>query len=157
MKRLPLLFLALAAMFTGCSKDSETVKPTDNAGLLKAKQWTITSFIVKEGNDPEENVYSSLDACFKDNVYKFQTNSKFVYEEGATRCDSGDPQTLEGNWVLTNGDKNLTYTAYNLASGEADVVSNGTIEELTADKLVVSETQTEDGVTTKLRITYAGK
>jgi Lipocalin-like domain len=44
----------------------------------------------------------------KDNTATFQTDGKFVTDEGATKCDPTDPQTSTATYTLSSDQKVIT-------------------------------------------------
>lgn len=159
MKRIPFLVLAIAASsaFVGCGSDNKSEDPTpkSNSELLMAKSWKLTAYTYKEGSAQPEDEYAQLDACAKDDLYKFKANGAFEYNENTNVC-AGEPQSFSGNWALTNSDKTLTVAAINQPTYSV-VAIQGNIDELTADKLVVSETETYGGVTAVTKYTFAAQ
>jgi hypothetical protein len=156
------LSLALLGGLSSCGDDGADPTPTPKktaSELLMAKSWKITAATEKEGSKPAENIYTQQPACFRDNLYKFQTNAAFVLDEGATRCDQDDPQTMTGVWALSNNDKTLTgIFALSTQPGiDVDLELSGTIEELTATQLVLVDTETTGGVTTVTRTTFTAQ
>lgn len=124
-----------------------------------AKSWVVTAYTEKVGNANATNEYDTAPACFKDNIYKFEANSKFTADEGASKCFSA--QTFNGNWALTNNDKTLTAIAIDPSSQSSSVSIEssftGTIEEISATKFILSESETSNGVTTVNRMTFSAK
>lgn len=156
MKRV-LLFssLALMGMFSSCSDDKEgDAKPKSTSELLMAKSWTITAYTEKKGSAIATDEYASFPACFKDNIYKFEASNKFTSDESTLKCSS--PQTLTGNWALSNNDKTLTAIAIDQTSFD-DYTITGTVEEVSASKFVISQSETNNGVTTVTRTTFTAK
>lgn len=159
MKRISFLALAIAASsaFVGCGSDNKSEDPTpkSNSELLMAKSWKLTAFTYQEGTDPVEDNYAQLDACSKDDLYKFKASASFEYNENTNVC-AGEPQSYSGNWALTNNDKTLTVAAANQAT-YSFVAIQGNIDELTANKLVVSETETFGGVKSVMKYTFVAQ
>ena len=98
-----LMTLALSIAWASCSKNNSN-NNNNNVTLLTKSTWKFDTAGVdldKDGNiDQEDN---SLEPCFKDNTYVFNKDSTVVMDEGATKCDAGDPQTSTYSWTLTNG------------------------------------------------------
>lgn len=155
MKRITLLAtLAIAGLLTACGDDKDNPTPKTNTELLMAKSWTLTAWTVKEGAAPEENFYAQAEACNKDDKFKFQASNVFVYDESTNVC-AGEAQTITGIWGLTDNDKTLTLAAVNQSTSTL-VDLSGKIDELTTSKLVVTESSTDNGVTTVARYTFSG-
>ena len=99
MKKLLLIAVVSVFAFYACKKD--TVTKTD---LLTQHSWKQTGFTLNG-----VSLYDSLDACEKDNIYTFSTSFTYKKDEGATKCNSTDPQTIEsGNWAFTSSESKLS-------------------------------------------------
>lgn len=152
MKSLLLLSsLALTGMFASCSDDKkEDPTPTKtDSELLMAKTWTQTAETETMGTAAPIDTYTNgYEACEKDNTLKFLAGNILTFDQGATKCDPDDAQSISGNWALT--DKTLTMVVFSFG-GQA------TIQELTDSKMVLSTSETVNGTTTITRSTYIGK
>lgn len=158
MKRLTLLAtLAVAGLLTACDDDNDTPipGPKTNTELLMAKSWTLTALTLKEGSDPEIDIFAITAPCSKDDKFKFQDGGVFVFDESTNVC-SGEAQTITGIWGLEENDQKLTLSAINRSTSTLVEISGGKIDELTTNKLMVTESFTEDGVTTVARYTFSG-
>ncbi len=132
-----LTFCCLFA-FVACKKDP--VPPTKEE-LLTAKKWKISAFILTLPNGSVENILAGADVCEFDNFQKFETNGTVTEDEGATKCDTTDPQIADsGTWAFNTEKTQLTIT---LSGGK--VVT--TLLELSATTLKYSfdEDSTSDG------------
>jgi hypothetical protein len=123
---------------TSCSKDEDE---KTNKDLLTGKNWKMTAFtinppVVIEGVSFSD-FYAFLPACTKDDLTKFNSDGTANFDEGATKCDSGDPQTTYGTWSLNTDQTVLTVTADGLTEAY-------TIGELTDTTLKFTYTTTED-------------
>ncbi|RAK63994.1 lipocalin family protein [Hymenobacter edaphi] len=155
MKRISLLAaVAVACVFTACKKDEE--KPKSTSELLMAKSWKITAYTEQVGSAAATDEYASADACLKDNIYKFEASNKFTTDEGTTKCDPTDPQSVSGNWALTNSDKTLTAVAVDQATFTSFELT-GSIDEISASKFVLSESETAGGTTTVSKTTFTAQ
>lgn len=155
------LSLALLGGLTSCDDNSDpNPAPIKTATeLLMAKSWKITAVTEKEGDEPAEDVYVDGPTCLQDNIYQFQTGGVFVLDEGATRCNSADPQTRTGTWAQSNSGMTLTATINQTTQPGVDVSFelSGTIESVSDTKLVLVETETTAGVTTVTRMTLTAQ
>src|SRR5258706_6842680 len=114
-----LVFVAILVVVS-CTK-KETTPPTagETNGTLLAgakgasKSWSLTSATVSV-NGGSAQAISDIPACESDNVFVFSNNSTQDYSEteGATLCQSTDPQTIEkGSWAFTSDGKSLLIDA----------------------------------------------
>ena len=143
----PLLFLLLLTLiFSGCEKD-EDKEPTKEQ-LLMAKNWNATSIPTSGtistplGSSQFQLDYiTQMPACQKDNFLKFESNGKVTMDEGASKCITGNPQTLQGTWSLSNNQLTIqgdVLKNFNLSTTTPVIL---TIEELTNETLKVDTTQ----------------
>lgn len=98
-KNLLLMLLAAATVIISCSKDDDD---DDNGGgggaatntsKLCNKNWKLKSILI---NGVESIGF--IDSCDLDNFTRFNTNNTYTDDEGATKCDTADPQTSQGIW-----------------------------------------------------------
>ena len=94
------LLLFVVLLFTACRKDdAPTAKTT--LELLQNKNWKLTGLTVTPGSTGTgtEDVYNTwMEACEKDNLFRFNSGSIFILDEGPTKCDPSDPQSQNGTW-----------------------------------------------------------
>ncbi|RDC66519.1 lipocalin-like domain-containing protein [Adhaeribacter pallidiroseus] len=134
-KLLPVLFIVLLT-FNACDKDDDDSKTQTKAELIADKNWVLTAYTSKENNDPVVDEFVYYDACEKDDVLRFSKNGTYEVNEGATKCNSADPQVSEnGTWSITDDTLALTEAGSSLTN-------NAKINELSKSKLVISATQT---------------
>ena len=150
---LPLLgLLALSLVFTGCKKDKkEDPSPT---ALLTNKNWVLTAETVDPplpfGGTTITDVYAQLSACSKDDISKFTTPNVYTVDQGATKCNASDPQTVTGTWVLSSDQKTVTTT-------DASGTISFTILSLTSSELKVKGAEIQGGVTYNVTATYTAR
>jgi len=153
MKKLSFLLLAAAA-FGGCKKDDATTTPTPvvtKTDLLTAKSWKITAqtlTITTNGTTISDN---TLDACDKDDAYKFNTDKSLVVDAGTNKCLTSDPQKETGTWAFPSSDE----TKLRITLPNEAINGDLTIKELTATTLHLYGTQTTNNVTYTVDATYA--
>ena len=96
-----LLFLSafLVLLAFGCKKDDPTL-----IEVLQSGKWKIAG-VKFNGTD----AISSIEACELDNFTRYNTDNTYVVDEGATKCDSTDPQiNEEGTYSISTDEKTLT-------------------------------------------------
>jgi hypothetical protein len=148
-----LLIAALTIIALSCSKDESVSKKE----LLTGKNWILTAETVNPGIDFGGGIiitdlFSQYDVCYKDNISNFTTTGTYTFEEGPTKCDSNDPQVFDaGTWTFNSDETILVVTS------TTNGVTNLTISELSASKLVVTYEQTYNSIKYKLTSTYAVK
>jgi hypothetical protein len=126
MKPLQLIF-ALSLMFTtalisSCSKDDDPI--LSRLELLTQKPWKLKSTtIVGIGSSPPES-YSA------DDIYTFNADGTYLFDEGPTKEDPSDSQTTSGTWEFAEDE-----TVIKLSYG--GLTLNQEIVELTSTTLKV--------------------
>ena len=71
------------------------------------------------------DVSGFVNACYKDNIMIFLANGNGTLDEGASKCNTSDPQTVNFTWNFTNNGTTLNVTAGIFAgqSGAFKVIS----------------------------------
>src|SRR5215831_3947029 len=101
--------LALAA----CKKSSTHTKT--NTDFLTQASWKFDKATVN-GAD----VSSLIQGCQKDNVLTFPSNGSGTLDEGATKCNSTDPQTDPFNWNFASNETVLHVSTVFFTGGSSD-------------------------------------
>lgn len=123
--------------FSACGKDDS---PKDL--LTSASCWKITKIESRaSANDPWENTI--LIECTKDDCTSYDSDGKFTFDEGATKCVINDPQTITGTYTLSEDGKTLVMT-----DTQVGFPLTFTVEEITSGKLVLVSTFLGDTRTT---------
>lgn len=125
----------LTIAFTACKKDDKT----DNSpsGKLTKDQWKLAKVVVTIPLIGESDVYATLQPCEKDNNTLFVKDGSITLDEGATKCNSGDPQTVpnSGTWALNANDTKLNL---DIKVGGNPFKGNFNIVSLTDNNLTLS-------------------
>lgn len=109
--RASLLLITILAV-AGCSKETNITK-TD----LLSKAWKYKTFSAVAGALTID-VLSTLQPCELDDIYRFNSNKTYTVEEGATKCNSSDPQIKEsGSWRF-----NAAETKLYLGTDSVDII-----------------------------------
>jgi hypothetical protein len=147
-KRIPRpIFLLMMSAFTitACSKDDSGSSPKTNTEKISASAWKYD----KAGIDLDNNgtgetplPAGTLETCETDNLIIFKSDGNGTLDEGATKCDAGDPQTTSFTWTFTNGETVVNFPIAILAGVDGDVK----ILSLTETKLELSKQVTVPGV-----------
>lgn len=117
------LFIVLSiALISSCSKDDDPL--LSRLELLTQKPWKLKSTtIVGIGSSPPES-YSA------DDIHTFNTDGTYLFDEGPTKEDSSDPQTVNGTWEFAE-DETIIKLSY------GGLTLNQEIVELTSTTLKV--------------------
>jgi hypothetical protein len=103
------LILLTAVVFTSsffASCDKNDSPPKSNTDYIIQGSWKFDKAI-SNGTD----VSGFLNACYKDNTMTFVANGNGTFDEGPTKCSSGDPQTVNFTWNFTNNGTTLNVNA----------------------------------------------
>jgi len=147
MKKLILKTIAsiilFSSLFSACKKSSHVKTSTE---LLTQSSWKFSKATVN-GVD----ISSSLQACQKDNIIVFAAAGTGSVDEGSTKCNSGDPQTVTFTGSFTNNETILHISAAIFAGASNDF----TIMTLSETELVVSFPYTPPvGPTLQMVVTF---
>ncbi|MFC5271062.1 lipocalin family protein [Adhaeribacter terreus] len=144
-----LLAAASAFTFTSCGDDKKedpTPTPVTPAAtktqLISAKDWKMTKQTLNMNGSGDIDITNTFyTACELDNLEKFAANGTYTVDEGATKCDTADSQTFTtGTWAFTSNETKIKIT-------EGTDETEMEIVELTATKMVVKDSGTEQGIT----------
>ena len=105
-----LWIIASLLIWTSCKK-----KDTIPQNLLLGK-WTLSDYI----HDGADIFPTAFSPCWIDNIITFASNNQLTSDEGPTKCDPADPQTLTGSYTFDANSKLLVVT-YN-GSTDTDYV-----------------------------------
>ena len=125
-KILLLLFAAASIGMTACKKDEKS----NEDKLTASSCWKQTK---SETFDPATSIWTAdaIDDCDKDDCATFKADKTVTFDEGATKCDPADEQTINGTWSLSADGKTLTITEPSTGAVPFTVI------ELTDNKLVL--------------------
>jgi Lipocalin-like domain len=146
MKRLkPILAILLfsSLCFIACKKSSTHVKT--NTELITQTSWKFDNATVS-GVD----VSAFLEACETDNILVFTSTGTGTVDEGATKCNSGDPQTNPFTWNFTTNETVLHVSTVLFSGGSSDF----NIVTLSETQLVLSQNIDVSGSTQNAVVTF---
>jgi len=133
------LALATVLMFSSsCKKDDDDPSNTDNitGKNFVMTAWTIDPPVTIQGVS-YSNMFTFMPDCSKDDITIFNADGTMTLDEGATKCDAGDPQTSSGTWSFVDNESKLS----TIVDGETQILD---IIEVTDNTLKVSSEETED-------------
>lgn len=90
--------------FSNCNKNDNP--PPSNTDYITKSSWKFDKAM-----SGSTDVSGFINACYKDNVMIFLANGNGTLDEGTTKCNSGDPQTVNFTWNFTNNGGTLNVTA----------------------------------------------
>ena len=135
-KQFPLFSAAVIAsvfLLSSCQEDDNLPVIKTKTQLLSEKVWKFSS-ATWGGTD----MTASVPACQKDNVTSFIAGGTGSGDEGATKCNVADPQTVSFTWSFQSGETMLT-TSSPLIPGTTPGSSTSTIVSLTATDRKLSQ------------------
>jgi hypothetical protein len=104
------IFISLIFAFS-CKKNETTVTPksqTEYLAGVTSKSWKNTKAQATNGGLTIDLV-STQPTCVVDNILTFSTNKTYEIREGATKCNSADPDlVLKANWSLSADETKFT-------------------------------------------------
>ncbi len=143
-KQFPLfsaLIIASIFLLSSCQEDDNLPVIKTKTQLLTQKIWKFSS-ATWGGTD----MTASIPACQKDNITSFIAGGTGSGDEGPTKCNVADPQTVSFTWSFQSGETMLT-TSNPLIPGATPGSSTSTIVSLTETELKLSQPYTISGVT----------
>lgn len=129
MKRIQIAVFLLLLGFCSCNENASISE------LLTGDDWkmntlTVNPAIIVNGVAITD-YYSQLYDYDKDNILRFRTNGTFISDEGALKENPNDPQTREGNWLLSVSEDQITVWV------DSDTISYSLID-VSTDNLTLS-------------------
>lgn len=105
--------LIMIALVTGlaCKKEKVTKSRTE---LLTTGSWHVVAYTVDPAVDwdgdgtKETNVYAVEEPCIKDDRTTFFPNGTGELDEGPTKCNDNDPQTIPITWSFNQNESKIT-------------------------------------------------
>ncbi len=126
-------------------KDGNTPAPTKKE-MLTAKTWTLTAMTIDPAMMGVTDIYPMIDACQKDNTWKFGTDGRtLTIDEGSNTC-KGHDQTTTTSWSLNDAGTTLTIDSYHYE-----------VRDITADGFKMLESMVDNGKTYTITSTYSAK
>lgn len=107
-----LLLMGGLVTISSCKKDDDSPSKTK---MISGKNFYVKSMKI----DPPvtsvtgvtvTDLYPFTPDCVKDNFITYNENGTFVEDEGASKCEPGDPQTINGTWEFLSDETQLMMT-----------------------------------------------
>lgn len=133
-KQLFLIAAFFAVVFlstTSCKKDKASTPSKTKTELITQGSWKFSAATIS-GVDAS----GYLQTCQKDNVYTFVAAGTGTFDEGATKCNAGDPQTNPFTWNFASNETILHISTTLFSGGSNDF----TLVTLSETQLVISQT-----------------
>ena len=144
MKHTVAYFLMLSSFFTllSCTKSGgEEKKEASKATLITASTWKYRDAGIDANGDgaKDQNLPpGTLSSCETDNTITFKSDKTGIIDEGATKCETTNPQQVPFTWSMNAAETQLTLSAplFTGVNGEIKIV------EVSATKLTLSKVVT---------------
>lgn len=150
------LALVMMASMSACKKDSKSKTELLTNNSWKAKAAIINPAIDLFGTgELTTDLYANTffyPACTKDDFISFKDSGQVTTDEGPTKCDGADPQTITENWTF-NSDETVV-TISNLDGTEPVSINVVTISE---NELKVSQSESINNAVYTFTTTYEPK
>jgi hypothetical protein len=125
-----LLISGICAGLLACTKDS-TPDPTpasSNMTNLTASTWLYENAGVdadKNGTIDLPLTATEVPPCLADNKLTFKSDNTAIADEGATKCNTSNPQTSTFNWNFSNNEKvlNISSPVFAVFSGNLNILT----------------------------------
>jgi hypothetical protein len=131
-----LLILVAGITFSACKKDGDEEKAKTNTEKLTLAAWKYDKAeldVDKNGTGDLPIPASAIDACEKDNLITFKANNTGTIDEGPTKCNSSDPQSLPFTWAFKTNETVINFPTAIVAGVNGDV----TVVSLTETAMVL--------------------
>ena len=112
--------LTVILLTAACKKAEVSTMDTlaEKTGFLTAGVWHFTGFTDRSSIISTDIItYSALPACRQDDLRSFNNDGTGEVNEGPTKCNSSDPQSIPVQWSFVNGETrriNISGTEYTI-------------------------------------------
>ena len=118
----------IAIAFFSCKKDESSPPATITKTTILAEQsWKFNNAGLDPNKDGtiDQDVSSFVSSCLKDNTVSFATNGSGTSDEGLTKCNSADPQSIPFTWSFASNETliNINGNAVAGKGGQYKVIS----------------------------------
>ncbi|MBK8609696.1 MAG: lipocalin family protein [Chitinophagaceae bacterium] len=106
---LSLFTAGLLMTFSACKKSDDTKSRTE---YLIQGNWKEIKYEQRVGTGAWVDLTGTPAACEADNYVKFSSNGTYESNEGATKCNPGDPQIIDtGTWSFLTNETQISITS----------------------------------------------
>ncbi len=123
------LLAIFSFVFFSCKKDdsSSPGTTTSNTTILAQQSWKFNNAGLDPNKDGtiDTDVSGFVSACLKDNTVSFAANGSGTSDEGLTKCNSADPQSIPFTWSFASNETliNINGNAVAGKGGQYKIVS----------------------------------
>jgi len=118
---LSMFISAVSCKKSGAGPDTPAKSKTT---LLTQSSWKIQAVGIDADKNgvAETDVTGSVQACQVDNIYSFKSDGTGIVDEGAAKCNAGDPQSKPFTWLFKNTETVLSGT-FGFSNGDATILT----------------------------------
>jgi hypothetical protein len=137
MRKILFALSAFAVVITSCDKNEDEEKEVTRENI--AGTYKVESMTAQIGSSgPSADLYSQLEACQKDDTQVLSANGTYAYNDEGTECSPSNDAT--GTWSLPS-------TTQITMDGDTY-----TIKSFDGDKLTITDSYTDQGITYNLSL-----
>lgn len=135
---IPVILFSLVTLGS-CQKDDDaTPSPKTKTELITSSAWKYNDAKIDTDNNgvgDQAIPANFIEACQTDNTITFSSNGSGNIDEGPTKCDAADPQSLPFTWSFASNETMINFSSALFAGigGDFKVVS------LTETELIISQ------------------
>ena len=121
---------------TACKKDDDKAKTnTEKISLAAWKYDKAEIDANKDGTGDFPVPDSEIEACERDNLITFKADNTGTIDEGPSKCNSTDPQSMPFSWAFKTNETVINFPTAIVAGVDGDV----TIVSLTESAMVLKK------------------
>lgn len=146
--------------FTALAPGAYTITAKNSNGCTGSKSFTVngtkkyfitrTTWKFSNAKVGLTDVSAFLQTCQKDNILTFAAAGTGTNDEGATKCNAGDPQTTPFTWNFVASETQL-FISSTLFTGGSNTFN---IVTLSSTQMVLSQTITLSGIPQNVEVTF---
>lgn len=153
-----LAFLSSVLLLGSCQKEgsSSASTPKTKSELITNSSWKYNDAKIDSDNNGTGDTplpAGIVTACQTDNIIVFTANGYGTVDEGPTKCDPADPQTIPFTWNFVSNETVINFSSAVFAGvgGEFKIIS------LTSTELILSKQLTVPPIPLPLTIIISFK
>lgn len=133
-----LALLSTLSILSSCQKEDDETPAKTKSELIVSSSWKYNDAkidIDNNGTGDQSLPAGFVETCQTDNAIIFATNGTGNVDEGATKCDAADPQTIPFTWSFTGNETMINFSSAIFAGfgGDFKIIS------LTETELILSQ------------------
>jgi hypothetical protein len=151
-----LTFFGSLLLLGSCQKDDGGAAPKTKTELISSTSWKYNDAKIDTDNNGTGDLAlpaGFVEACQTDNTIVFANSGSGTVDEGGTKCDQADPQTIPFTWNFGTNETviNFSSAVFVGVGGDFKIIS------LTETELVLSKVLTIPGIPLPLTVIVSFK